>query len=253
MTIAPAKPPIENHRSVLGRAFKILDCLASTPREHSIADLCERTGLPPATTHRILASLVALGAAERSSRGRYQLGRRLWRLGSDVPRSRILKDVARPSLVDLYTLTGQVTALVSHDGDCMVLADAIGGQSELASWPLPDSLPIRHSAPGLVFLAHTSFDEIKPLLDDGASHSSEPRIRRTLDQVRKLGYASSVYARRTWITAPVLNDIGQVRSTISIVIDARRNANYPALASAVRDVGKSISHNLSQRARPAGK
>ena len=47
----------ESKRSVLGRAFDILDCFAGGA-ELTVAGICERTGLPPATVHRMLAELV---------------------------------------------------------------------------------------------------------------------------------------------------------------------------------------------------
>ena len=94
----------ESKRSVLGRAFDILECFAGGEQEQSITALCAHTGLPPATVHWMLANLVEWGAIERAGRGRYRLGRRLWRLGSDVPSSRALKDVARPCLVDLHAM-----------------------------------------------------------------------------------------------------------------------------------------------------
>ena len=96
----------ESRRSVLGRAFDILECFADGEPEQTIGSLCAKTDLPPATVHRMLANLTEWGAVERTSRGRYRLGMRLWRLGWGVPSARNLKDIARPYLVDLHGATG---------------------------------------------------------------------------------------------------------------------------------------------------
>lgn len=49
-----------NKRSVLGRAFDILDCFAGDEPEQTIAGVCAQTRLPAATVHRMLAHLVAV-------------------------------------------------------------------------------------------------------------------------------------------------------------------------------------------------
>src|SRR5690606_22559789 len=91
----------EAKRSVLGRAFEILDCFAGG-NEMTVAGICERTGLPPATVHRMLAALVEWEGVERLARGRYRLGARIWRLGIGAPQVRRLRELAQPYLVDLH-------------------------------------------------------------------------------------------------------------------------------------------------------
>ena len=88
MTHSAAVTTDENRRSVLGRAFDILECFTDAEPEQTIGSLCAATGLPPATVHRMLASLVEWGAVERAARGKYRLGMRLWRLGWGVPGAR---------------------------------------------------------------------------------------------------------------------------------------------------------------------
>ena len=70
---AAASTDVDGKRSVLGRAFDILDCFFASESEQTISTLCNQTGLPPATVHRMLASLVEWGAIERTSRGHYRL------------------------------------------------------------------------------------------------------------------------------------------------------------------------------------
>ena len=72
-------------RTVLSRAFAILDAFADGGPEQTHGSITRATGLSPATAHRILAELVDWGAVERIGRGRTRIGLHLWRLGR--PRS----------------------------------------------------------------------------------------------------------------------------------------------------------------------
>ena len=153
---ATAPELLDPKRSVLGRAFDILECFSGSA-EQSITGLCSHTGLPPATVHRMLANLVEWGAVERTGRGRYRLGRRLWRLGNDVPSSRTLKDTARPCLVDLHSMTGEIAALASVDDGRVVVADVIAGRSAFRTWTAPRHLSLLGSAPGLAHFAHLPY------------------------------------------------------------------------------------------------
>jgi len=102
-------------RTVLSRAFAILDTFADGEPEQTHGSITRATGLSPATAHRILAELVDWGAVERTGRGRYRIGLHLWRLGALAPQGRELRDVALPYLQDLLEVTHEVVHLVVLD------------------------------------------------------------------------------------------------------------------------------------------
>lgn len=244
MTTATAEL-FEGKRSVLGRAFDILECFSGST-EQSITALCAHTGLPPATVHRMLANLVEWGAVERAGRGRYRLGRRLWRLGNDVPSSRALKDTARPCLVDLHTMTGEVAALASPDGERVVVADVIAGRTALRSWAAPRHLPFAESAPGLVLLANMPHEVASRLVAD----SDGFKLRQRFGEVRRNGVAVARTGGMTWVSAPVFDETGQVRSTMSSVVPEER-LNLPALTRLVTGAARAVSQELRRRAESA--
>ncbi len=245
---------LASKRSVLGRTFDILDCFADGHTEQSITALCDHTGLPPATVHRMLASLVEWDAIERAGRGRYRLGRRLWRLGSDVPSSRILKDVARPCLVDLHTMTGHIAALASADGKQVVVADVIAGRRALRAWSAPRHLPMTTSAPGLVLLAHLPLEDVRWHTGSATSTwgvtSSDFQLRQRFSEIRHLGVAVTTHRGMSWVSAPVFGEDGAVRSTICTVAP-RDQVSLPAMSHVVRGAGRAVSAGLHQRAASA--
>lgn len=251
---ATAPELLDSKRSVLGRAFDILECFSGGQTEQSITALCTRTGLPPATVHRMLANLVEWGAVERAARGRYRLGRRLWRLGNDVPSSRALKDIARPCLVDLHTMTGEVALLATRDDDHMMVADVIAGRTQLNGWTAPRQLTLQ-SAPGLVALAHAPWEESRQyVLGDGAESSParrEFRARQLFGEIRRSGVAVATQGGRTWVSSAVFDENGQIRSTISALAEPER-ANVPALSRVVRGAAQAVTAGLRDQASSVG-
>lgn len=255
MTAATAEI-FESKRSVLGRAFDILECFAGGQNEQSITALCAHTGLPPATVHRMLANLVEWGAIERAGRGRYRLGRRLWRLGNDVPSSRALKDTARPCLVDLHSMTGEIAVLASADGDRVVVADVIAGRNAFRTWSAPRQMPIASTAPGLVMLAHMPLEESRELLAHQgaaarAAHGSDFELRQRFGEIRRTGVAVTSYGGMAWVSAPIFDEVGTIRSTISAVA-APEHLNVPGLSRIVGGAARAVTQGLREHATSVG-
>jgi DNA-binding IclR family transcriptional regulator len=244
---ATATELLDSKRSVLGRAFDILECFSGS-NEQSITRLCNHTGLPPATVHRMLANLVEWGAVERAGRGRYRLGRRLWRLGNDVPSSRTLKDTARPCLVDLHSMTGEIALLASADGDRVVVADVIAGRTAFRTWTAPRHLPMLESAPGLALLGNMPYDDARALVN---TNRDDFKLRQQLSEIRRNGVAVVRDGAMVWVSAPVFDESGDVRSTLSAVVPAER-LNLPAVTRIVSGAARAVSDELHRRAASVG-
>ena len=237
----------DSKRSVLGRAFDILECFSDGEPEQTIGSLCARTDLPPATVHRMLANLAEWGAVERTSRGRYRLGMRLWRLGWGVPSARTLKDIARPVLVDLHAATREVTLLASRDRDQVVVADVIAGNAAARRNRLPRQVPLVGSAPGSVFLANIEPEEAEQLVT-AAGRRVDFHLWQELAEIRRTGVAVSTGGRpgasASWVAAPVFDATGAIRSTISVVVPAGA-LNNVALARAVGSAARAVTQGLA--------
>jgi DNA-binding IclR family transcriptional regulator len=233
--------PIEGRRSVLGRVFDILECFAEEPVQ-TISSLCASTDLPPATVHRHLASLVEWGAVERCSRGRYELGRRLWLLGSGVPQVRRLRDIARPRLVDLHVRTGELAALCFVSDQRLQIADIIGGSETSHQWRLPRHVRTPGLAPELIHLAYSKA-EVAP-----GPHGKPLSLsqRSMLHEIRRTGFAvtrSPSANGPCWVAAPVFEGVGQVRSVLTLLVPAAR-LNEMGMGRLVSEFGRIISKEL---------
>ena len=102
-------------RSVVRRAMAVLGSFSPDRHVQTLSEIQQATGLASATTYRLVTELVEWGALQRVSRGRYQVGIRLWQIGSLAPQARDLRDVALPFLQDLIEVTREVAHLVVLD------------------------------------------------------------------------------------------------------------------------------------------
>jgi DNA-binding IclR family transcriptional regulator len=248
-------------RSVLGRAFDILDCFTTEQPEQTIASLCDQTGLPPATVHRMLAGLVEWEAVERTSRGRYRLGRRLWKLGWSVTAVKMLRDAARPFMADLYSATGELVALGTRDGadgKDVVILDFTGGLSVSKGWHSGRRVPLLASGPGLVYLAHATPDTLRSTLSQVCpttwSGADDFELRQRLSEVKRTGVAV-MHGRKpntsAWVSAPIYSHDGSVRSTLSIVVPEDR-LNAVSMSRVVSATARGITETMTSRRQRRG-
>ena len=101
---------------VLERIFRVLDCFSADEPAMTAAAVTARTGLPPSTVHRLLATLVAERLLVRGAGHTYAIGTRLWELGELSPLSLHLRETALPHMVRLYEATGENVHLAVLDG-----------------------------------------------------------------------------------------------------------------------------------------
>ncbi|MEU2894748.1 helix-turn-helix domain-containing protein [Streptomyces sp. NPDC088106] len=242
---------INGKRGVLARAFDILGCFTGGVRERSVADICAVTDLPPATVHRMLATLSEHGAIERTGRGRYRLGPRLWRLGHGVPDIRLLRDCARPALVDLHASTRLPVALATREGDRLHIIDKIAGRGTVQVWEQLGTPVLDEHPAGVVLLAWSGDPDRRPAsrpLRGGEQFA----WRQQLAEVRRLGLAHSpTGAQHTsplvWAAAPVFSDDQSVSTCV--MIGGRRGEHPPvSLGRLARTTARDISTALRNSA-----
>ena len=191
----------------LHRGLKILEA-ANLHNGAQLRDFVEITGLPKSTTHRILENLRAAGYLHRDDGDdRYYLSLRVRRLSDGFYDGGWISEIARPVLIELSETVGFPVAIATPYGTSMMLRDNTDAQSDLAPniYTPGMTLPLLTSATGKVFLAFCDDVTRKTLLEvcaqsDAPEHeiARHPRLlSRSLQQVRKQGYAFGPGARHT--------------------------------------------------------
>lgn len=121
-TLAPGTTPTTSGIQVLDRALLILGIVARRP--HSLSELCDTTGLPRATAHRIAVALEKHRMVTRLDDGLWTAGPALAELAPKT--STRLEEAAEHVLPDLVTRTGeavQIYKLSGHQRVCIAGAE----------------------------------------------------------------------------------------------------------------------------------
>jgi IclR family transcriptional regulator, KDG regulon repressor len=181
---------------MFGRLLAIIDEVSLASGPLGVTALSRRTGIPKATTHRLLAVLQAHEMVTRQREG-FELGpgvRRMARLAHD--RSTMdLRHLLMPYLVELYELTGDVVTLGLLDGGSVVILETVRGHQHRNRVPILDRIPAHCSAIGKLLLAHRL--SLAPPQDDrlppctARSVTSWTALTAELPEIRARGFVVS--------------------------------------------------------------
>ncbi|APT92628.1 IclR family transcriptional regulator [Corynebacterium phocae] len=199
---------------VLDRAVAIM--LAATNKPSTLQDLCDTTGLPRATAHRLATALEAHRIIMRNSEGK-------WTSGPALPGNRErLIEIAEPIMEELLVTTGESIQLYQHTGDtrtCIAAKEPRSGLHNVV--PVGRQLPLDSGSGARVIAAFGTGNSG----DNGFFPPEE------LEQARSDGFAESMEEREAGlasISAPVLDPSGTLMAVLSISGSAERFSPSPA-------------------------
>ncbi|MBS1673932.1 MAG: IclR family transcriptional regulator [Actinobacteria bacterium] len=211
-------------QSVTGRVLMILELFERSLAPRSLTEISTETGLALSTTHRLLAELEGWGALQRDDNGRYQIGLRLWELGQHAGRQ--VREIARPLLQDLFTLTQETVHIAVRDGAEVLYIDRVYGSRRVPQASrVGGRLPLHATAVGKVLLA---FEEpwvreallAQPLESrTPLTHVDPDALRAELAVVRTRSFATTLDETRlgaTSIAVPVFQN-GTVGAALGLV------------------------------------
>ena len=195
---------------VLDKAVGILHAVGESPC--GLAELCERTGLPRATTYRLAAALEVHRLLGRDEGGRWLLGPAVSELAAQVNDPLLAASAA--VLPQLRETTGESVQLYRRDGTARVCVAALEPPAGLRDTvPVGARLPMSAGSGAKVLLAHS----------DAATQAAVlPTAKftdRTLAEVRKRGWAQSAAEREPGVasvSAPVRDAQGAVIAAVSV-------------------------------------
>lgn len=225
---------------VLDRAVLILNTVAENPR--SLAELCESTGLPRATAHRLATALETHRFLTRTSDGRWTVGTALTALGSGNTDKLI--DAAIPIMTALMQTTGESVQLYRLTGTsrtCIASQEPPSGLQNTV--PVGSRMPLTAGSAAQVFIAYAS-----PALRD-AVLADAAYTPATLERVHANGYAESVSEREPGLaslSAPIFDPTGTHIAVLSISGPAERLRPHPGArwSAALIDAAKKLSAAL---------
>lgn len=230
----------------------MLGTFDATHSRRSLTEIAAATGLPLSTTHRLIAELVAWEGLVRGPDGRYEIGRRIWALGSLSAVSRELRAIALPFMQDLSATTGENVHIAVLDGDRALYIDRISGRRAVPVVSKPGArLPLHATGVGKVLLAHADPQVQAAAMAQLTRHTPltvvEPRrLQRQLQQVLDRGYATTheeMTPGSSSLAVPVHDRGDRVVAALGLVTASTRR-ELIRLVPAVQLAGRSISRML---------
>ncbi|MCX2930438.1 IclR family transcriptional regulator [Mycobacterium sp. CVI_P3] len=195
---------------VLDKAVGVLHSIADSPC--GLAELCDRTGLPRATAHRLAAGLEVHRLLARDSAGRWRLGPAISELAAQV--NDPLLAAGATVLPRLREITGESVQLYRREGTTRICVAALEPPAGLRDTvPVGARLPMTAGSGAKVLLAFS---------DSATQQSVLPTAKfteRTLAEVRRRGWAQSAAEREPGVasvSAPVRDRSGAVVAAVSV-------------------------------------
>jgi DNA-binding IclR family transcriptional regulator len=188
----------------------VLHAVAEEPC--SLTQLCEKTGLPRATAHRLAIGLEVHRLLARDAKGLWLPGPALGELAASASDS--LVEAAALVLPRLRELTGESVQLYRREGLQRVCVASLEPRSGLRDTvPVGARLPMTAGSGAKVLLAWADAATQRTILPEASF------TERTLLEVRRRGWAHSVAEREAGvasIAAPVRDPAGTVIAAISV-------------------------------------
>ena len=195
---------------VLDKAVGVLHTIAESPC--GLAELCDRTGLPRATAHRLAAGLEVHRLLARDRDGRWRLGPAVSELAAQA--SDPLLAASASVLPRLRDISGESVQLYRRDGTWRICIAAVEPPAGLRDTvPVGARLPMTAGSGAKVLLAYSD-DATRAAVLPAAKFSD-----RALTEVRRRGWAQSAAEREPGVasvSAPVRDAHGAVIAAISV-------------------------------------
>lgn len=237
----------------LERSFAVLDLIAAAPRR--VSDVMRLMDLPWATAHRTVKKLEkAQFLMLNRETSRYEIGPRLWHLGSSyLANNRTLKS-AISYLASEAGIRGVDIQIVERIGNFSVVIHAEKRQTqEISKAQYGYHIPLHAGSKGLVLLAWESPDFVdaylaQPLEALTPQTETDPAAVRTrLAAIRGAGLArteADVQLFTGSIAAPVFNAAGAIAGCVCFVYLRKQAEDAGAMAQLTEDLLR-MTHAIS--------
>jgi IclR family transcriptional regulator, acetate operon repressor len=198
------------------RCLAIIELLADGAKSLPLGEIAERLSLPKSGAHRLLATLVGLGWAEKDAdTGFYRLTMRFAILGQQFYVATGIPDICQPALDRLAKQCGEFARLAVVDGHSLVwVAHSQGASGGLMYQPplTTSTLPPYATASGKAWLATLPTEQaVQHVMKNGGFRHADkygPNVIRSIEELlRELkatarrGYGSAFNEAEFGVTA----------------------------------------------------
>lgn len=234
------------------RILNVLGTFDAAHPSRTLSEISRATGIPVATTHRILAELVRWGALERDGQ-RYVVGLRLFEIGVLSPRAYKDRDRIVPFLEELFVATREKVVLsVLHGDQAVMVEQLIGHRGPELGAGLGERLPFHAGSAGHVMLAFGPPELLDRVLAEprtvytDRTPVDEAELRRIVRDVRRTSVSIAeghIVPTTASISAPVFGAEGAFVGAVSLVAEVG-TVDLQALAPRVLHTARQISAAL---------
>jgi IclR family transcriptional regulator, acetate operon repressor len=212
--------------SATGRAFAMLETVIADGGARSVSALARTAGVPVATAHRQVATLVAEGFLTALGQGRHGAGPRLRALLARVDDKQVIANLAAPLLHRLAARMGVVAQLGTYENDMVTYRIKTGEGAGALFTRVDMQLEAYCSGIGKVLLAHLPGPERAAYLANGPFVALTPHtitdpatLAQELDRVAAQGFAEDrgeVVPDLHCLAVPIRRRDGSVPAAISV-------------------------------------
>jgi DNA-binding IclR family transcriptional regulator len=184
--------------TVLLKADRILDYLASCNHPQALNQIAQATNLTNPTALKILETLLMIGYVQKDlETKKFRLGSGLIKFANSALNQLDIKIIAQPYLEELQKITGETVHLGIQDNDSVVYVTKIDSSNPIMLYSqIGKKIPLYCSAMGKAILADSSDDEIKNYLTKNLlikkttkTITTKSAFMEEINKVRNLGYA----------------------------------------------------------------
>lgn len=249
-------------RNPLHRALEVLHVMvASTGRQWGVREIARAVGMPPSTTHRILALMKSEGlVAADPQTGGYELGPQFHRLAVLATPHNPLREIAMPVMTALVDRCNETALLGLYEPirrEMMFVASVESEHPLRYVIGLNEWIPIHAGASGLAILAFLPENERREILDQvswqqpftPATLTDPKRLEDEIQKIQRQGYALTIGQRIdgiVGIAAPIRDARSRVIGDLTIAMPESRFSVHlePHLAELVISYSGQISRQL---------
>ncbi|MBM7556859.1 IclR family transcriptional regulator [Halanaerobacter jeridensis] len=242
----------------VNRSVNILEELSKYEDGLGVTELSNRLDVHKSSVHRLLSTLLYRGLVEQNEEnGKYELGLKIFELGSRIFNELEVREYAKPYLEQLVKKTNETVHLVTLDqGEVLYLDKVSSPETITMASQIGARAPIHSTAVGKAIAAHLEEKRVEEIISKkGMPKRTENTIteleefKENLGLIRERGYAIDEIENEAGIrciAAPIFDYDGKVVAAVSISGPTIRvtQDRISNLANQVTETGLQISYRL---------